>query len=621
MKNTLQLKKFLAALLAAAMLLLASCSEKTPEAPAASSVETTQSSTPEGNPAERTVAQGVKQLAEHLYEISDLIPEHENMSLTDLAMRDDTHLLLLYKEELIFGEGDPAFTLSLLDLETGKEELIHEHTPIAFPEGETVDFYVPSLVNVDPPIVTENYGGTIYYPENTQSPGLQLDGGQHINSAFYHNGALYLLTSQGELLCVKHKGESAQIETLWKKDIRFGDFALSEIYGDQLVLSLVPLADQPPKVIFLSVDLGDGSVREAYTLEDDSEDAFHYAFPDALILTEASESGDWNLVIQRGGEKTVSDFPKEESFKAFYENGWMTPSRPSENCISFIVRDSEDEHVFLWDFGFKPKQTAEQPVKTPYDYSSLPESTDAFAASIEERYGVKLALRDSAKDGWDVDTAYTITPELDEERIYATLAMLSGALSKYPDGFFAQLGSRPLRIGIVNEMIGIGAETVSYADGLTIDGDPGQMLIHTESGSRTIHHEIGHVIFNKLCREGFRNDMMGLFNELNPKDFIYSFSYDEDDPEYTKYTPLAEDTDETYENVYFVSDYAKISNSEDIAEMIGNLMQDTAVPECFKSPHLRAKCEFLFERIRLAFDSQGWPEQTYWEERLAEAEQ
>ena len=620
MKNSLKVNIFLAVLLAAAMLLLAACSAKTPDAPASSFAETSRSSTPEGDPAERTMAQGAKQLAEHLYEISDLIPKHENMALTDLAMRDDTHLLLLYKENLIFGEGTPAFTLSLLDLETGKEELIHEHTPIAFPDGEVVDFYVPSLVSVDPPIVTENYGGTIYYPENTQSPGLQLDEGQHINSAFYHNGALYLLTSRGELLCVKHEGESTQIEALWRKDIRFGDFALSEISGDQLVLSLVPLADQPPKVTFLSIELSDGSIREAYTLEDDSGEAFHYAYQDALVLKEASESGGWNLVIRRGGEKTVSDFPGEGSLEAFYENGWMTPSRPSENCIAFIVRGAEDEHIFLWDFGFEPKQTVLQPAKTPYDLSALPESADAFAASIEDRYGVELALRESATDGWDVDSSYSITPELDEDRIYATLAMLSGALSKYPDGFFARLGSQPLRIGIVSEMIGIGLETVSRANGLTIDGDPGQMLLHTEAGSHTIHHEIGHVVFNKLCREGFRNDMMGLYNELNPGDFIYSFSYDEDDPEYAKYTPFAEDTDETYENVYFVSGYAKISNTEDIAELLGNLMQETAVPECFKSPHLRAKCEFLFERIRLAFDSRGWPEQTYWEERLAEAE-
>lgn len=124
------------------------------------------------------------------------------------------------------------------------------------------------------------------------------------------------------------------------------------------------------------------------------------------------------------------------------------------------------------------------------------------------------------------------------------------------------------------------------------------------------------------CKYCYASFMKRFTNHPEPwGDFIYSFSYDEDDPEYAKYTPLAEDTDETYENVYFVSDYAKISNTEDIAEMIGNLMQDTAVPECFKSPHLKAKCEFLFERIRLAFDSQGWPEQTYWEERLAETEQ
>ncbi|MBQ4258096.1 MAG: hypothetical protein II713_03735, partial [Clostridia bacterium] len=222
-------------------------------------------------------------------------------------------------------------------------------------------------------------------------------------------------------------------------------------------------------------------------------------------------------------------------------------------------------------------------------------------------------------ESWSSVGSYSIEAEQDEKNIYDSLATINGVLSCYPDGFFTQLGSSPLQIGIVNDMRGVDVETVSQANGLTVDGDPGQMLLRSDANAKTVFHEIGHVIFNKLCRSGYQSQLMGDFNELNPRDFIYSFSYDADDPDYFKYTPFDSEPGERYENIYFSSDYAKISNTEDVAELMGNLMAEDEAPKLYMSVHLQEKCSFLFDLIRRVFDTSDWPEETFWEKRLSEA--
>ena len=68
--------------------------------------------------------------------------------------------------------------------------------------------------------------------------------------------------------------------------------------------------------------------------------------------------------------------------------------------------------------------------------------------------------------------------------------------------------------------------------------------------------------------------------------------------------------------MYFVRDYSKTFETEDVADLFGNLMKGDAPPEYFGGVHMQAKCSYFSKLIRKGFDTTGWPEKTGWEERL-----
>ena len=638
MKVRFQIKKLAVFLLIAAMLFAAGCSEKSPasnppdsgvsnpessrESQSLPESSARESSTPErseepsesSDPApekERRLAAGAEAVegTDHLFDITALIPKYEGMTLTDFALQDQTHLLLLYKANLNFGEGEAAFTLSVIDLETGTEEILNDHQQLVFQEDALVDYYTVKIAGVNPPIVTESISGAVYYPRAS----FHLEPGMRISNSFFANDTLYVLTTQGDLWFGKEKKEDDLDEydfafgPLWSPGVGFKSPALAELTDDSAVFRTNPLADDQTSSVYLSVSLDSGSINDAYTLDADAGEDYTFVSKNTRVTKRQSADGSWSLaVIPADGQEYVSDFPKIGALASFTENGWFTPGQPADGSLCFLLRDAGEETVLLWDYACEQAQPASLPVRKDYDISALLKSAEEFAFQLEERFGIDLALREEAADGWHIDSSYSIDPENDEKNIFETLSQLQHVLVSYPDGFFRELGSSPLRIGIVKQMTGVGVETVSQANGLCVDGDPGQLLLRSAPGSYTIYHELGHVIFNKLCRDGFQSDMMGAFNELNPVGFIYSFSYDNTDPEYYRYTPFDEDAGENYENVYFSSDYAKISNTEDVAELMGHLLNEEGSLECFQSEHLQQKCKFLFERIRRVFDIDGF---------------
>ena len=670
MKLIPKTRSILALILAVALLFAAGCSAKTPEVPSSggetsaseqsmqgSSAPESGSSQQSGEPqsessaesesniesesepdssssqpaAERRLAAGVEKIegAETLYDLTALIPRYENMTLADFAMQDQNRLLLLYQVTTNFGERAPGFTLALLDLETGAVDVLRDRQPLNVPDSVPVDYYVPTLACADPPIVAESVTSNLYfYPD--ESVQRIFGEKEHFSKIFSVDDRLYVLTTQGNLYSVKKESDpdsgagdknDVAYGVLWNSGISFERPELWEISDTSAVFRVNPLADEKTDSVYLSVSLEDGALNGAYTAEENN-DNYHIVSKNRVVTRQQQANGDWALaVIENSETKYVSDFPKAGMLASFAENGWVTVGQGADGSLCFILRYDGEEKTFLWDYGREEAKQADLPVKKQYDVSALPQDADAFAQSLEQRFGVTISLREEALEGWNIGGDYSIEPENDEKTIFETLSEIQTAFSNYPEGFFRQLGSNPLRLGIAAQMTGIAAETVSQANGLCIDGDPGGILFRSAPGVYTIYHEMGHTIFNKICHEGFYNDMMGNFNELNPRDFTYSFSYDADDPDSFKYTPYSEDPGENYENVYFSSDYAKISNTEDVAELMGHLMRDDLPQDSFKGPHMREKCEFLFERIRDSFDTDGWPEETYWERRLAEAAQ
>ncbi len=654
MKVRFQIKKLAAFLLIAAMLFAAGCSEKSPASnppdsgvsnpessresqslPESSALE---SSTPErseepsesSDPApekERRLAAGVEKIegAKALYDLTALIPRYENMTLADFALQDENHLLLLYQVQTDFGARAAGFSLALLDLETGEVDLLLDHQLLGS-EDFAPDYYMLTLACADPPIIAENVSSYLYYyPEKE---GVRLfDEQEYFTKAFSVNGQLYVLTSQGNLYSAKKAPSPEDGEfnlvygVLRESGIGFEQPVLWEITDTSAVFRVNPLADEKTDSVYLSVSLEDGALNGAYTAEENN-DNYHIVSKNRVVTRQQQANGDWALaVIENSETKYVSDFPKAGMLASFAENGWVTVGQGADGSLCFILRYDGEEKTFLWDYAREAAMPADPPAKRAYDVSALPQDSDAFAQLLEQRYGVEFSLREEALGDWNGASGYSIAPENDEITIFKTLSEIQAAFSVYPEGFFRQLGSAPLRIGIVSRMTGVGPETVFQPNGLTIDSDPGGIILRSTPGAYTIYHEVGHAIFNKLCHSGLNDEMMGDFNELNPSDFFYSFSYDAEDPDYFKYTPYDDDPGVNYENVYFSSDYAKISNTEDVAELMGNLMREDLPHEEYRSVHLQEKCSFLFERIRRVFDTENWPEETYWERCLAEAAQ
>ena len=237
---------------------------------------------------------------------------------------------------------------------------------------------------------------------------------------------------------------------------------------------------------------------------------------------------------------------------------------------------------------------------------------------IANTYGVDVFVGDLARTS---AAEYNMMQETNEGYIMTGLDALESACSKYPDGFMKQLlygnqkslefhltGAFSLKEYPEGDVNGF----TSYI-GLACE-DEGKNVIFvdiTMAGSieQTIHHELMHIIngklsFDAMIREG------ALYSEedwvaLNPD----GFSYVED----KFYLPEGIYSD-GYDS-YFIDIYSRTFAKEDRARIMEYAMVDA--DWAFSSAvGRREKLAYLCDCIRDAFDTNGWPEQTYWEATL-----
>ena len=99
------------------------------------------------------------------------------------------------------------------------------------------------------------------------------------------------------------------------------------------------------------------------------------------------------------------------------------------------------------------------------------------------------------------------------------------------------------------------------------------------------------------------------WNQYNPEGFSYDNAYDGD--RYLRNARWGE---------YFLNDYSLTYPTEDRAELMKDAMSLDPVWAGAKSvrtsPLLQEKFRYYCTCIRSAFDTEGWPETTAWEEAL-----
>ena len=242
---------------------------------------------------------------------------------------------------------------------------------------------------------------------------------------------------------------------------------------------------------------------------------------------------------------------------------------------------------------------------------------------IENRYGITVIWGGeevSVEAGPPWDELPCLAPGL----LRKSLIILDEQLALYPEGFFNQM-TKPYFI--LAEWIRTTDGTVQgYADygkGYTAifvtttedmlevldwygDGDiVAEAAIDFQS---TLHHEIGHTIFRMTGFDGANVFDFDKYFELLPDDFIPPANIYDD--EYRKYIP-ADDV----EQVYFCSLYAMSNPMEFMAELFC-LSMKPSLNWTFASPNVQAQLGLFCKAIRDAYDTDNWPEQTYWERAL-----
>lgn len=278
--------------------------------------------------------------------------------------------------------------------------------------------------------------------------------------------------------------------------------------------------------------------------------------------------------------------------------------------------------LLFWDFSapvsgeslqLTPAYEQENSVGT-----ALPETLYNRATNLSETYGVTVRIADLC------DTTvneFAVAQELDADYVTAGLDMLEQVLACYPEGFFSQLryGSQQsleiqLSGALTKTTLTPGSTGFTSFTGFTAEREGKTVIVVNIAApgsiTQTMHHEIMHVIDNKLSFAArLRED--ALYSEagwtaLNPTGFAYADDYND----------LPADFYNDGYDMWFTELYSRTFAKEDRATimeyaMVGSDWMFTAAPGRL------AKLDYLCRCIRDAFDTTGWPAYTVWEYTLS----
>lgn len=249
-----------------------------------------------------------------------------------------------------------------------------------------------------------------------------------------------------------------------------------------------------------------------------------------------------------------------------------------------------------------------------------------LADGIEEDFNVKILIGDECLDVAEFGTyEYTSTDAGDIDRsktVYGMLKNLREHLSLYPDGFFDTFyddeGEGGLQILVVD------SPRDTFHSDFSLGGFSYQVYstyyvvvdaMLNSTAEAIVPHEMWHSVEQRIW-----NDYPGSFDsytwneECNPPDFeeyVYDLSkYEAESDKWDRYILQIGG-----EDPYFHRSYSLVNDKEDRATLIellfnqnlGDTPADSA--EALRDyPHLRAKLDFMAERVREVFGTVYWEE-------------
>lgn len=611
-----------------------------------------------------SIAQRGLELAKH--EVADNPGFYEINCKQYLENLDWIYKILMYEEQLaiLYSDENMDFYLALLDpyslTVTGPVSLKESagsnpylytdtrgHLFLYNEEQKLVTYYNQSLVAekeirfdevvIDNIIFSED-GDYAYYYDSSQQNIMQYDIPNQTSQQLYHlssaNNYYCLMDGiiQNRYLGISY---SPDIETTIYEiiDLKEGEVSYSNTSSIHNIMgcgdnySLLYSMDGVEEILCGSQNEETHILSLPDIKEYNNFDRTTYA--DSLIsyVTNVNIPEAKNTTITfRGYDLTSGQMKHSKSFvmeKEAYRECFVT--RTCYNCnMDYMVfmTDLDQPVLFVWDLLDADSQVTDD---TSYFRSipdlSTPDSAQLLALNeraktMSQNYGVDIRIGD------ELDTCpvldYEYTKIYNPIRIEQTLNILEKELAKYPDGMLAQIdddiGDR-IQIYLSGKIIGTGDGTISDSRGIenTVDGITFVVLNITDIQEldRTLHHEIFHAIEGHMDYAGYYFDY-DRWESLNPEGFTYDYDYIQNEENTDWDYVMSEET-----GGYFIDIYSKSFPHEDRARIMEYAMTENEYNSgAFSYEGIAKKQAYICEQLRLAFRTDGWPEQTVWEQVL-----
>lgn len=539
--------------------------------------------------------------------LSGWLPQREGMTLSVCGAADGNHILLLYASD-----DGRSFAVDRLNTNNGKIEVVTENTSLYRPRSTTTphrfDF-------ADADTVVDKTDGVIYFLQSGQhyQPDLEtpFEAPEIIAQCFKMKDRLFCVSSGGIYEIKKHDDlYITQMITRTEPDYRF--LSVERIdNGRSVIIGLAPERDSEPEVIYYSTNPFEYEYK--YFTSEDAPGQTCCINEDYYVTL--SKGDDGSILNLHKGDGTVCRLDLPDNDESINVSGTAL----SGSSLYFTVSGAGKTELYRWDLSSVQPQVT--PTRSESEYS-LPKISDedieTMRTALQDEFGVVIKLREEMEM---THFYYLSEPLQDDQLIYSTMLSLRNLLRMYPDGFFKQMSSdkgEPIHIELVEGIRSTTGEGVgsprAYAS-----GQYGLLVIcggynFTKS---VISHEIYHLIYHKIELSGGIKEVTEDFYSTNPDDFEYANNYNNAVTD--EYTALSNNPGEHFENVYFVSDYGKQNENEEMAEFMGNLLSGDIIPDYYESVHLQEKGSYIFGIIRKYYDTEGWPKKNTWERRLGYA--
>ncbi|MBQ9699364.1 MAG: hypothetical protein IJV71_01955 [Lachnospiraceae bacterium] len=265
-----------------------------------------------------------------------------------------------------------------------------------------------------------------------------------------------------------------------------------------------------------------------------------------------------------------------------------------------------------------------------YTIASYDATVAEYTEKFKETYNIELHILNNSEKIHE----YEIDNVSSKYSVLSSLKTIDKTLERFPEDIFRELN-------FTFEGIDVSQEKLSLIISGDIDNrdknrlDAAGLTSTTEEGfdvyidcngftiENTFAHEMCHVLMGAyedynidnlvdifLPGKGWSGDYEG-WTELNPLGFVYYEDRGDGNTDGWRFDWTYTKREKDKYNIYFVTEYSKASDAEDMAEIFKYLVTcDSSLPAAYDSPHIQAKAKLLIQWLDEKYESVD--EDVYW---------